>query len=415
MQSTSTQMVHGSTDRAFPDRGPDGSYRSSPCSHRVPLGQNIMRRVLVSIMVCLAFGAAPLANGQRQFFQNVAASRTAFAAREPAVNFDQLFPIPVAFVFQQPAKQSERSIRQAASKGVVFDHSSQVQIFDADHVEAADEIGSDFLQMVHASVRNVGMDLGYAKASTFAALAAFVTPCVNSLRPSEFLFSLTKIFWIGDSFAVGKGSQSADAEVDTDRLISFRQRRTRLIHHKSHEIPASSVLFNRHRSRMAFKRTRPPDTEPAELGNDQISIACIPFEGALGIFSSLLPVLFFERWVSGAFVEEVAESGLEMPEGLLNRYTGNFVEPSVIWSLFECRESRRTGMVAHFLSGMVGISPQSQSPVVNVSTGSECLSKDFFLFERGVKPVAVIHLHMFTIAHVKIVVKLSRSSASLLV
>lgn len=405
MLSTFTQMVHDSTGLAIQSRNLGLSDSPSSCSHRVSLGQNVYCRILVSVMVGLALWTIPFTNGQRQQFHNVTASRAALATWEPAVDSNKFLSIPIAFVFQKSPKQSERGIRKATSKGVVFYHSPQIQVLDTDHIKSANDISSNFLHVVHASIGNMGMDLSYAQPSTSSPIATLLTACERPLSSSEFTLSISQISRVGDSLSVRKRSQPTDAEVNTNRLVGFGQLGAILVDHEGHKVATSSVFFDRYGSGIAFERARPTDIKSTEFGDSEITISGIPLKGALSVLGSLGSIFFLERWIFSTLLEKVVKSCLEMTKGLLNGYTRDFIKPSMIRHLLELCQLSRAGSIIHSLACVVGIGPESQSPVIDVPASTKCPRQNFLLFQSWVKPISVSHPHIPTIVHVRAVVK----------
>ena len=124
----STGLVRTSTDFAFGSLSLRGSYLSSMRVFIVGLSdrQNILCRILVTVVGCLAFRAIPLADVKRQALYYVSAATTPLARREETVDLDQRLAIPAALIRQHLSKCAETCIGNALGKVVILNHASHI-------------------------------------------------------------------------------------------------------------------------------------------------------------------------------------------------------------------------------------------------------------------------------------------------
>lgn len=406
MQSSLTlQVVHGSSGRAFPSRSSDGSYRSSPRSNGVSRRQDILRCVFVSVVVGLALWTVPLANGQWQRFENVSASTTALARREETVNLFECLPVPIGLVLQLLPEDSQCSIRQASGKAVILDHSTNVQIFDADHIEAANQVGCDLVQVVSSAIGNVRLNLGHAELSLTSPVAALLSSGEGPLSTNQFLLGCLQVPWIGNPFSTGQCSQPRNTKVNSDSLTGLGKFLNFLVQVERHEVAPRTVLGYRNRSGGTFEASGPTNLEYPKLCDYQCFVLCFPLESRGGVLSRLLSRLLFEGRVACSLFKEVLVGSLQMPERLLDRDTRYFTQPGVIRLLLEHSKRSRGSVVVEGLACAVAIGAQAKSPIVDVAARAEGSGKLLLLLPGWVGSESVLGLHKNSVALVGSVVK----------
>lgn len=401
-----TQVVRGSTGLAGQGSCLARSYGPSPRIYcRMSCGQDIACCILVTVMMCLALGAAPFADGQRKIFDNVPTNVTAFARREEAVNQLQFLPVPFAFVGDHMAELRERRVREAASQAVVSHHSSHVQVFHADHVESSHQTGRYFMQMVTPSVCDVRLNFRDSQASFLASFASFLPSGQYSLSTSHPPLPLVGMPEIGNSFSCRKCSQSGDSEIDTHGLASFRHRLNQFVEDQRHEVPPGRILGYRRGCGVTCERSRPADFEFAELDNGQRAGLGIPLESRPRVLGRLPVSLLFEHRIARSFLEEVLECRLEMPQCLLGWNTRHFIQPGVFFVPLESCQCGRRGVVVNRLAISITVRAKPQGEVVDVPTTTKHASKQLGLFGIRIETESVSEFHKLSIA---IVTRLSR-------
>ena len=400
-----SKLVHGSTGRAFPGRSSDGSSQPSPRSNGMSCRQNILRSVFISVMVCFTLRTIPFANGQGQRFENVPTAVAALTGRIKAVDsFESLF-IPTSFVLQLTSKHPKSGIRQASCQSMVLDHSSKIQILNADRVEPSNQIGSYLVDVVGSGVCDLSMNLSNPKLSPLFPVASFLSSGQNTLGSGKFLLGSPKVLRIGNSFSSGQRSKSRNPKINTygksglGKLLDF------LVQVERDKVSPSTILGYRNGAGITFKRPGPSDLETSKFCNRENPTFLLPLEGRFGVLSGLLADLLLERWITGSLLEEVLVGGLEMSKCLLFGNTGNFIEPGVIGCFFECGECNRRGIVVDSCAGFKAIGTQAQSPVVDVSTASKSMGQRLLLCSIGIKPKFVFYVHKHNILFVRQIVK----------
>jgi hypothetical protein len=126
--------------------------------HRESRGQNVASCILVSVVLCLADGASPVAHVERQVLDDVATSGAGLAAGIEAVDLDQLPAVPGALVREAGQEHAPSGVRDHSGEAVVADHSSDVQILDYDHLVFANESSAELAHLVAATVGHLGME-----------------------------------------------------------------------------------------------------------------------------------------------------------------------------------------------------------------------------------------------------------------
>ena len=147
---------------------------------RLPAGckaVDILGRVHVAVMPRSAIGTRPISDFQRHGVLITTARATGFATRKPAVYCHHLPSVPVRFVLDLPPELAHADIGNRAREAVVFQHPGDVQIFELNHVSAANNGRGGLMQEVSAHRRNVGMNLGNLDSLPSAAVAPLLHPC----------------------------------------------------------------------------------------------------------------------------------------------------------------------------------------------------------------------------------------------
>jgi len=390
-----SRLVHSSTTTAWLGEGLATSSTISLCVDSVGLSnrQYIHCGVVVPVVDDTTNGAYPFANRQRQGVNDVATIVASLAGWKEAVNLDQVLLIPGAFVLEQLNELAHRGIAERLGQAVVMDHAPHVQVFDADHVEAAYQGGSSLVYVVEAGVCDAGVGAGDLEALTLAAVTTFLFSGQGFLRLGQLAKLLFEHPWVDDVLAVREGGEPVDTHVHADDVASFGQGMDGLVEHQGHEVPAISVLGYRHSGGGAREGARPVNIQAAKLGDGQVAVGGVPVERAGGILRRLRAVLFLKGRIRRALFKEVYEGGLQVAQHLLRGHRRNLVEPYSIRFLLELGQRRRRRLVVHPSAVMVGISTGTQRPVVNKTTCAKGTRQGAPLASGRVKAKLVAHLH----------------------
>lgn len=341
MQNTTHRLVDASSGAALGRLAGLASDAPSTSSRRVSRGQDVHCCVLVAVVTGLALGTIPLTNGQRQSFNDVPANVAPFAGREETINEFDLLPIPLGFILQHPTEFSEGRIRKASSEMVIANHTTHVQIFDAKHVESANECGRHFVQVIGAGVRNSSVELRNSESRSFSPIAPFCPPREHALCSSKLLLESFSALQVRNALAVRESSQPGNSKIDPNCLSGLGQSCDPFIENQRHEVASRRVLGYRHRRRATREGPRPTNLESTKLGEGQRSGFRIPLESRPSVFGSLFVSLPFERGEAATFLKKVTICSLKVPERLLGRNTRNLVQPNMLGRLFELGQCSR--------------------------------------------------------------------------
>lgn len=401
-------MVDASTRLAFPSRSPNGSSSLSTSvtvgvSHR----QKIHGRIVIAVMSCLAFGAVPLPAGQREFREEVPADAARLAAGKETIHGDTGFAVAQALVFQQTAEHPERSIAQTAGETVIFDHPSHVQVFDADKVEVLNKPGSQLVQGVRTTIADAFVKPGNLSLQRGVAVARLLPSGEMPLQAGELFCSTVQVPGIGDMLAVRQSGEPVHPEIDADALTGLGEFLDGFIEAEGDEVPAGRPLGYRCRRGQAGKLSAPSHFQFAEFGYLQGFCVGIVFERRARVLGGLLAVLSLRGRISSSLLEEVDESGLQVPQRLLKRDAGDFVEPDVLFGLLQLRQQGRRFVIADLATFAVGVGAEAKEVVVHDPATTERASENLLLFGSGIQTKAVACFHTSIIRRVSVYPKVS--------
>ena len=378
-----SRLVHASQSRAFQGRSPDWSYRLSTCfnySRSNDLSgrkfKNVFRRIFISAMGLSAFRACPVTDIQRELSHGKPAAGTALGARKETIRNAEFLPIPSAFIFEHGPEHSEAGAADVLGKRRVFHHPSHVQIFDCDHIELAHEPGGQFVQRVLAGVRDLRVTAGNCQLRLLAAVAAFSLLRKAPLEESQTFLPLPGVARVRDTLPVAECGKAGKPEVDTDFLPGLREVVDLLLESEGDEVFVVRRLGECDGAWVGLELAGPVDAEATELGDGKIFIRGIPLETAGCVFSSLLTLPVFELRELRTFSEEIRVGGLQVPEGLLERYRGDFLQVGELRQLLLGCQSRAASVIVGGNSRLETIHAESKSRVVSNPDTTESLSKN---------------------------------------
>ena len=113
------------------------------------------------------------------------------------------------------------------------------------------------------------------------------------------------------------------------------------------------------------QRATPTDGQRlGHLGERQL--LAIPGEGGAGILRRLTAAFLLERRILGSPVKEVLERGVQVPQGLLRRDTGDLLEKGHRFLLLQGGQGRRGLFVEEMFPALaIGIASQSEPPIID--------------------------------------------------
>lgn len=401
MLSMIRRLVHVSQGIAIRGRSLGLSYIPSTRRNGEARRQEVYGCIFITVMVAAAFGAGPFSDFERQALYDVPTIAASFTGWKKPINESDFFSVHGALGFDHYAEASQRRIGQAPSNLMIPEHVPYPEVFHADRVEPPDQFSSGLLQMVHSTIGYVGLDFGNPEALAIPPATTFYSSGENPLGTSEGSTLLGKESRVGNPLTIGEGCQSIYAKIYSDYLSGFRQTLHCFIQAQRHEIAPRTVLGYRDCGGGATERSGPMNMEPAKFCYDEISIIAIPLEGAPGVFGGLFSMLLFETGIGSTFIEEISEGSLKVPESLLGWNAGDIIQPSMILTLLEQGEGSRRIEVTDSHSTLISIGTQAQSPIVDIATGTEGLSENRALRNRGIESEPVANLHSEKLIHVK--------------
>jgi hypothetical protein len=129
------------------------------------------------------------------------------------------------------------------------------------------------------------------------------------------------------------------------------------------------------------------------FGFGNVDFAIAPFERATCELRRLAAILFFEYRVFRATFKEILEGGLLVTQGLLERNTGNFIEPWKLPGFFDPGKFRIGFNIPNAKAVVVvSVCTPPQDMVVNKANTTERPRQQVFLLWRRVKTVFVCSL-----------------------
>lgn len=351
---------------------------STSVTSRLPGGscfrkfQDIFCGVLVAIPFLATVLTFKLPHVQRHGGVNMPTARAAFAGGKESVSNANLFTIPRGFVFQHGSKPPEAGATDVLGKRAHPDHSAHVQVFNGNNVEVPDKIGGELVQTVLAAIGNLGVNFCHHDLLPRSPLTAIYLSSQPLLRSCETLGVFGRVSRIGVASAIAQRCQPRDSKVDPDLPSGLWKRDfVRFVQTKAHEVSSGTVLDYRNRAWLARELATPLDSEATDFGNCKVAISSVPFESVDRVFSGLLPMFGAESRILGTLGEEIGESRLQMPQGLLLRNAGRFSQPCEFRVIAVLRPFLGTSHVVQRLPVLETVSAQPQRKIVCMSSAAK--------------------------------------------
>lgn len=376
--------VRTSQGLALAGRSPRPSYGPSMRRNGLPDRQNVRRCIRVAVVGRTTFRARPFPHAQRQFLYDMPAIGAGLRGREPAVDLDHGFAVPLGLFFDHADGRSDGCVVQRAGKAVVLGHAAQVEVFDADHIETGNEIGAQLVQRITAAVGNLLVDAGNMTLDFLAPLAALLRPGKALLIERQPTLPLSAVFRIADALAVAQCGEPRNTKVDTNRFARFRQWRGQRLNHQRYEVFAAGRANQTNRGRMRDRLARPLDLYRADLGELENAPLRVERESALGVVGRLARILSLELRVACALGEEVGKRDLQVTQGLLQADAGHLVQPDVFRRCLQRRKRLVGRRVTHALTSAERIGARPQRPVPDEPHAAERPRKMLLLLGRRV-------------------------------
>jgi len=393
--------IHSSSGIAFQSRSFDLSSVPSLRSNDASRRQNIFRRIHISVVALSACWTFPLANLKRQALNNMPTIRACFTRREKSVYNPCFSSVHLCLRFEHCFKRTKRSVRNTFRKFSISNHSSYVEIFNADHIESANKIGCQLVQKVFSTVCSFLLNFSNPKPLSVSSPAALHSTRKNALSPFKPLLLRHNMFRIFNFLAVRKSSQVTNPKINTNTLIRFQHLFFSLIQAKRNEILTARSFCNRHGSRITLKSSTPFYIQFSHFGKLERSIAIfsIKFESAFSKLSRLFSVFLLKPREASSLLKKIDVGNVQMPECLLKRDARNNFQPARFRSFFKLCEGCRRFAEVYFLPFFEGIDSKIKAPIVDEARTTESLTQGLFLSLCGVTPKLVPNFHTSAIAH----------------
>ena len=300
------------------------SYVRSTDNHCESRSKYVFPSIYVSIDVFgIAARAIPSTNTQRQLIHHKSAMVTTFTAREKAVNLDQFFAVPFAFILKLTKHLPPSSIGDRPSKLAVTNHISNCQVFNSNQVVTIDQISSQLMQKIGTSIFNFGVYPSYFKSCFISVIRAFGFPTQFLLRNSKLLIQLVKMLWITYFQSFASGQQSRDTYINAYLFFGLWQDFNTKIIYQQRNKPSTRRFELNCNSRWitpSRQESRPYYIQWLFTFSKPKSVVFV-LKSRLGKFSRTAIAFSFKPWILSSFTPDICKSLLQMSETLLPKGT----------------------------------------------------------------------------------------------
>lgn len=315
-----------------------------------------------------AIGAGPGTDFQRHGFLIAATFAANLAGRRPAVRNHYLPAIPRGLVFDLATEFVHSHVTNRARQVVILHHAAHVQIFQGNHIGAADDRCGGLVQEIGPHGGNPGVQLGDLDLLAPTAIAALALSGQGALLMFQAALHDAQMLRIAGLVAIAGNHHVLDAEVQPDSLTRGRQRLNLHFAGERDEIPPARVFTDRRHLGCASRDYRPADLDKPKLGQFQ------EFTGAISsLYLALiqrvahgLPVIAtLELGIATAFLEEILESLVLINQALRQAAGGGIRQPGE-FALLPLRDQPAQRYVAvPLLALFPGLVAQVQAPIPN--------------------------------------------------
>lgn len=358
---------------------------------RPPGGQDVLCGVDIPIVGHAAVTACPGSDLQRHRFSE----RTTLGAQlrrwKPPVDHDNFASVPRTLVLQHRPKFTPSRIRDCAGELPILHHVADRQVLDYERLVLTYEPSGQFVQMRAPTICDTCMDAGNLAASLVSICRGGRLSRQGSLRLDESRTMVGSVARVGDLLAARKCQQRIQSHVDPDFAADNRQRLNACVLAQQRDKPASRTILGHCHSggfNSVGKWTRPHDVQ--RVGHFcEGQLAMLPSETTAGVLRcGTRPLARLESRIAGPFAPEPRESGLQVPEHLLQRYRRHVVEKTEFLGLLPSSKHRRRVAIGDPLTASFPrLGPRRQSQVVYLPNTSEGLGQLSCLLWRWIAAV----------------------------
>ncbi len=237
-------------------------------------------------------------DGER-LFNPVATPRTVLRSVRSR-NFPDSTTSICSFVFEYTNESSPRCVTYTFSKMMILDQSLDVQIFNGDFIELANQIKACFVKEILALILYLQMLLA-KQTDSFLSIRAAQLPLTHlALLNFQLSLSLAKIARILNRFTSRKRGKILKSYVNTYGATSLRKPTRLIFFNCEDDEPAVNLSLDGASLNFAFNLTRQAQAHRANLGKCQF--VAFKFESGLRIGKRIIAVSAFESWKASLLV-----------------------------------------------------------------------------------------------------------------
>lgn len=257
------------------------------------------------------------------------------------------------------------------------------------------------MQVIQPAIGDFGVNTGYLELCLLPVLAAEFFLGKTALVFGKLGGVFSRMAGIAGFETVTGDEQILDAYIDADLFIIDRQQRRLKFTQAGHEVAPGLIFGNGNGGRTAWQWPAPLDIKRIfALGKRQLSVFVT--ESAIGKFGALLVFFGFKDRVFSSAFKKVLERRLLVPQALLQRDAGNFIEKSKLRLLFDLGQlGVSANIIDLFLSLIISIRSVSKDVIINKAHAAKCLGKQFSLLIIWIESIFVCAFN-FHASHINV-------------
>ena len=304
----------------------------------------------------------------------MSANATALTRWEKSVNPDLFLSVPFALVANALVKESERSVRDGLGELVISNHSTNVQVFHVDHIEAFNNVGGNFVDMVGTTIRDFLLNLCHNFTLLFPSITSIFLSGKFPLGFSQLLSVLGSILWVSNSFTVAQCSETVDSEINTNGFSGLLKRPDFFVKYESNEVVTNTRLGYRHSGRTTCKLSTPTNIKLAEFSNGESLTFLAVLKCRGGVLGGLTAMFLFEGWVLCPPVKKVIVRFLKVAKNLLGWHARNVIQPCVRLFLLQSGKFGTGLIVVDLDTFVILVRPITEHVIIDVAASAKRFS-----------------------------------------
>ena len=356
--------------------------------------------IVIAVMVCTAYWATPFTISKGEGIVLKPADMAELGAGIESVYYNQFLTIPRTFIIEHLPEGVKTYLGDCPAQFTVSDHVADSEVFENDHVILSDQSYCQFVEIILAGVGDRFMYPGNLDTLSVPSYTAFLSSGKDPLFLSQLIQLNRKESGIFYYLSGRETRKTFYPEVNAYRFTGLGQELNIFIEAEGNKVFPGRFLDYRSRCGITLEVSAPSNFQLTESGDSEAFIDAVPFECAFRIFGRLPSSFLFEPGVLPGFTEEIIESGLQMPKGLLGRDTGYFIEPYGFGVTFPACEHGTCLPVGDgfFLVGpCVGFN--MKSPVIHIAAASEDSFEVICLVHGRVESEDIPDFHAYNILY----------------